>query len=342
MQLSERRFVLPVLGVVAVLLGLAASVTHERAAVAWRQAQTVHGGSVRVLDADTAIDSIPDGHMVLVTGRPDVRQKARDPQFGMRVDSPTLVRNVRMFQWREQTLRGQPVYSLEWVDHAVDSDAFQQPDGHANKAGFPLRHKRFRASRVQLHGLTLDDSLVKALPTPAEPVEPDPSALPANLQASFTPHDGALVSSADPGYPQPGDLRVSWRAVPRDTVTVVAQLRNGHLQPASRAPDGTGFRVQLGVRDLRAIYPDLPPRPHGLWWWRLLALVLIGAGTWCLLGYRTQGRGRLPLAAASALGVVGLVTGSVWLTTAVLPAALGWGIAVLAGVGCWRLWRMPS
>jgi hypothetical protein len=201
-----------------------------------------HGGQLVDLGASALPQAGQAGYLARLSGVPRVVVAPRDPEFNLRRDTPVLIRHVEMFQWREVRFGGNTDYELDWVDQPVDSSKFERPAGHANPGAFPIAARQFDADRVQLGGFALDRSLLHALPG-VQRVEPDVKSLPANLAATFVPYNGYLVTSANPGDPHRGDLRVSWEEVPLQLVTVVARIDGDRLVPATKTTDGKGFAV---------------------------------------------------------------------------------------------------
>jgi hypothetical protein len=145
------------------------------------------------------------------------------------------------------------------------------------------------------------------------------------------------VTSANPSNPQLGDLRVSWEAVPEQTVTIVARLDGNRLVPAAGAADGKGFDVEVGDRPLLAIFPDLPVPPEFVGFRRILAILLAALGAGLLLRCR-QGRADPVLAAGTGAAAVGAVSGVLWLGDGAAVAAAWFGLAALGIVlAVWRL-----
>ncbi|HEY9133134.1 MAG TPA: TMEM43 family protein, partial [Dyella sp.] len=274
------------------------------------------------------------GHMVRAVGQPEVIEAPYDPDFNQHAKTPVLVRHVEMFQWREVRLGEQVHYEVDWVDRPVDSSRFAQPGGHENPGTFPIEGKQFDAGLVRLNGLALAPALLHALPG-SETVAPETSNMPANMAATFTLYDGYLVTSAKPGHPRLGDIRVSWEAVPLQTLTVFARVDGDRLVPAADVSDGKGFEVQVGDRRLDDVLPDVPSEPALLWARRVIAVLLGALGVFLLL----QGRSRDVLLAAG-IGVlaIGAVAGACWIggdgmhaVSWLLVAAIG------AGVAAWRV-----
>ena len=165
--------------------------------------------------------------------------------------------------------------------------------------------------------------------------------LPANMAASFSLHHDQLVTSANPGNPQLGDVRVSWSAVPLQTVTILARLDGNQLVPAENAANDQGYQIQVGERSLQDLLPDVPTSPPLIWVRRVLSLVLAGLGV--LLLFRQHAPVRRDGLLALALGVlgVGVVAGVLWLgidgRTGICWFALA---AVGLALSLWRLRRV--
>lgn len=331
-----------VAGIVLVLAALWMIGANEHAVADWQMGMSRHGGDVLVLGPDTTPGVDLDGQEVLVTGMPEVVEPPRDRDFRVHVDTPLLVRKVAMFQWREVRVGGQVFYEQDWVDHAVDSSHFGQPAGHANTQPFPFETARFMAPQVRLDHFMLAPTIVKALPMPLQPVTPDFSRLPANLQASFQAHGDMLSTSVNPENPQLGDLRVHWLAMPPKVVTVVARVDGDRLMPAKGAAAGEGFQVQLGQRSLTDIFADLPLPPDAVWPWRVVALLLAWLGAWLIVRRWRPAHLAVPVALAWSVAMLGALAGVMWLTISVMAAVIAWIIAILAALAGGLLWRRAA
>ena len=95
----RRKGVLPgAAGIALLLLALLILWTNERQALVWNQAMARHAGKLLDGGADTRPGSDQYGHMLRVTGMPQVVEAPRDDQFNVQVDTPQLLRTVEMFQ----------------------------------------------------------------------------------------------------------------------------------------------------------------------------------------------------------------------------------------------------
>ena len=235
-----------------------------------------------------------------------------------------------MFQWREISFGGNVHYELDWVDRPVDSIRFKDARGHANPGAFPVESKQFEAGLVQMGGFRLGRMLVQALPG-SQLIEPDPAALPQNLAITFSRYQDYLVTSAHPGDPRLGDLRVSWSAVPLQQVTVVGRLDGARLEAASDAPDGKGYQVQVGDVPLLALFPDLPVPPQYVTLWRIVSVLLAALGALVLLAAHHRRRDPLLALGLGSIGV-GAVASVLWLGGENAYVLGGWVVLTLLGV----------
>jgi hypothetical protein len=327
LRIGTRALLLRGGGTVLLIAGLGLAAITERGLLVHHLAALRHGGDVVEAGSSGPQPGL-HGSMVLASGTPQVDPPPRDDGFNLSVPTPVLERHVEMFQWREVRIGRDVHYELDWSDQLQDASTFAQPRGHANPPAFPLPGRRFVAATVRLDGFALGPVLVDALPG-SQPVAPDPSRLPPNLAASFSLYHDYLTTSADPGSPQLGDVRVSWQAVPLQPVTVLARLDGDRLVPAPQADDGQGYQVQVGERSLSDVLPDVPEPPEATTARRGAAILLAALGAFLLLWERRRRAGDALLALAVGVTAIGAVASVSWLGGDWSPV-LSW-LAVTAG-----------
>lgn len=336
--ISMRGLVLNIAGALLVLAGIGLVAMTARGLLNYRAAAGRHGGEVINLGANAQPQAGQHGYMVRMVGTPKVVEAPHDPEFNLRVNTPVLVRHVEMFQWREIRIGDGVHYELDWVDRPLDASHFKDPRGHANPASFPISGKQFDAGLVQMGGFKLGPVLLHALPG-SEQVTPDPKSLPENLAASFTLYQDHLVTSAHPGDPRLGDLRVSWDEVPLQQLTIVGRLDGDRLVAAAEAGDGKGYDVQLGDVPLLDMFPDLPVPPDFVLSRQILAVLLAALGVFMLLLAQRDQRDVLLALGLGALAV-GIVASMLWLGGD-MHMLCAWGTIALLGlaIAIWRLRR---
>ncbi|WP_063571682.1 MULTISPECIES: TMEM43 family protein [Luteibacter] len=325
-----------VTGAVLLLAGLGLIAWNEHRVMDYGAAIARHGSPVLDLGAEGRPSAGQYGSMTRVSGTPQILDAPRDPEFNVRADSPILIRHVEMFQWREITVGGSTHYELDWVDRPIDATNFAKPAGHVNPGAFPIQGRQFEAGEVKLGNFKLSTPIIRAFPGRID-IAPDEHKLPANLAATFQRVDDKLVTSSKPSNPRLGDLRISWEAVPVQSMTVLARI-DGDTLAAREPKDGDpGFDVQVGDRSLLDVLPALPEPPQAVLLVRLAAFVLAALGA-LLLACTSRLRNDVLFAAGIGAVVVPAVAGVMWLAGDAMTASVWLLVAVLgAGLAIWRV-----
>jgi hypothetical protein len=326
-----------VLGALLLLVGAGLVVTTEQGLLDNRHASDRHGGPITDVGSGTSPEQAQHGNLVRVAGPVQVTEEPYDPDFGQRAHAPVMIRHVEMFQWREIRVGSDVHYEQDWVDRPIDSRRFAQPSGHTNPERFPVEGKQFDAGRARVGRYALSPPLLHALPG-GDLIEPNGKTLPVNLAASFSINGNYFTTSAHPGQPRLGDLRVSWEAVPAQVVTVFAQVSGDQLVPAASAAEGKGFDVQTGDRSLVDVVPDVPPPPSFAWLRRIAAVLLAVLGALLLLPERPRTHHDLLLAVGSGVLLISAVACAMWLGTDMSVGGIWFGLALLGmALAVWRL-----
>ncbi|HVI54101.1 MAG TPA: TMEM43 family protein [Luteibacter sp.] len=328
-------------GAVLLLGGLGLIAWNEHRVMDYGAAMARHGAPVLDLGAEGRPSSGQYGSMTRVSGMPQILDAPRDPEFNVRAESPILVRHVEMFQWREITVGGSTHYELDWVDRPIDASNFAKPAGHVNPGAFPIQGRQFEAGEVKLGNFKLSAPIVRAFPGRID-IAPDEHKLPPNLAATFQRVGDKLVTSGKPANPRLGDLRISWEAVPVQSMTVLARI-DGDTLAARPASDGDpGFDVQVGDRSLLDVLPAMPEPPQAVLLVRLGAFVLAALGT-LLLACASRLRNDVLFAVGMGAVVVPAVAGAMWLAGDAMTASVWLLVAVLgAGLAIWRVQQRSS
>jgi len=114
-------------GALLMLAGVGLMAMTARGVLNYRAAASRHGGEVVDLDADAGLQAGQRGFMARVVGTPVVVEPPNDPDFNLRVNTPVLVRNVEMFQWREVRIGDEVHYEQDWVGRPIDASHFEHP-----------------------------------------------------------------------------------------------------------------------------------------------------------------------------------------------------------------------
>jgi hypothetical protein len=325
-------------GALLLLTALGLIAWNERRVMDYAAALSRQGGApVLDLGAEGRPAAGQYGSLTRVSGVPRVVDAPRDAEFNVRVETPILVRHVEMFQWREITVGGVTHYELDWVDRPIDASSFAKPSGHVNPGAFPVQGRQFEAGEVRLGHFRLSSTILRAFPG-SKVVTPDEKKLPPNLAATFQQAGDALVTSSRAANPRLGDLRVSWEAVPLQSMTVLARIDGDTLVPGRPTREGdAGFDVQVGDRSLQDVMPATPEPPGAVLIVRVLAVVLAALGA-MLLACTSRLRFDVLFAIGIGAVIVSSVAGVLWMAGDAMAASVWLLVAVLgAGLAIWRV-----
>jgi Transmembrane protein 43 len=170
------------------------------------------------VETKSTVDPAAEGRRVTVSGKLSAPSAVRDEQLGLSVDTVVLLRNVEMYQWREECAGSDCKYDTVWSSTPIDASKFHTPAGHENPH-FPLSSARFATGPVHLGGYQIDPDLLVQQIQP-EKYAVHASDLPPNLGVTFREADGVLFTGDDLAHPKVGALRVSYRALPSHAVSL--------------------------------------------------------------------------------------------------------------------------
>lgn len=224
----------------------------------------LNAGARTVLPVAAApVQPANEGRLVHVSGPVSVPGRLVDPVFG--VGHPAalrLERTVEMYQWRqteesktEKAVGGSETttttyrYVREWSERPIDSNAFKRPDGHRNPS-MPYRSATIEAKGAMLGAFALDPSVVAEVDA-FERLAPDPAAA---LPQGFAWVGEQLHRGVSPDQPQVGDLRVGFRVVPAQTLSVVGAQMNGTLTGFAGERGQTIRLVETGARSADTMF----------------------------------------------------------------------------------------
>jgi hypothetical protein len=203
----------------------------------------------QVVEIDAAaIDPKAEGKPIHLTGLMETSAPARDPVFGVGGEGLLrLSRKVEMFQWEEEkttrshksvggseTTETTYSYRKKWSDAPLDSTRFHEASNHRNRP-MPVESTITNADGVRLGVYRITPVLLQEV-TAFTPFEPE------TAPARYQKIGEFLFRGREIDNPAVGDLRVSFRGVPAQTMTVVAALAGGDLAPFQGA---NGYRIAL-------------------------------------------------------------------------------------------------
>ena len=240
-----------IFGFLLVLLGFWLLFKNEGRAV--ERYKTLKEGGASVVSVDSgAIDPAYEGQLVHTSGLAETPDFLTDQDFAVTADAVHLERKVEMYQWRQSEQREQRnklgggtetvttySYSKTWSEEHIPSSSFKQPEGHHNPGPPPFASRTFTAPEVTLGAFRLSPGLISSMrgyqPLPVTSL----GLLPAGLRPNARLHQGAIYLGDNPASPRVGDLRITFRYVEPDMISVVAAQRGVGLEPYRASAGGT-------------------------------------------------------------------------------------------------------
>jgi hypothetical protein len=235
-----------VLGPVLVIGACIGLFWNEGRAVQTERSLTEGAGLV-VEVAPSPVTLANDGLLVHVIGELKAGTKLSDPDFAIATDAVRLMRDVSMYQWKEESKSetrktaggGEETvttytYRREWSGKPIDSSKFKQPGLHENPS-MQITDREVLARDATLGSFRLNEQALRSFNIDTK-LDVDPSiaetvrdtvrkntSKPVNIAA------GQIYLSDNPGSPRIGDYRIGYRIVPSGTGSVVARQSGAEL-----------------------------------------------------------------------------------------------------------------
>lgn len=239
-----------ILGPVLVIGACVALFWNEGRAV--QTARSLTEGAAIVVDAPASPVSLAnEGLLVHVTGEMNAATKLSDPDFAVTADAVRLIRDVAMYQWKEESKSETRknaggseetvttyTYRREWSGKPIDSTRFKQPGLHENPP-MTIRDRDVVSRDATLGAFRLGENAIRSFNTDTR-FEVDPSvaeAVRTKMNRPVNVRIGQIYLSDNPGSPRIGDYRIGYRIVPVGTGSIVARQTGSEL---------TGYQTKAG------------------------------------------------------------------------------------------------
>jgi hypothetical protein len=218
---------------------------NEGRAVTTARSLAEGAGAVVSVGAD-AVEPANEGKLVHVTGTVTTDSTPSDPDFAISATGVRLVRNVEMYQWKEESHSettkklggGEETtttysYSKEWDDSPIDSGAFKQPSGHQNPP-MDLRGRSFQIPEGKLGAFNLDQPVLDQVggdqPMAIKPAQQAAIEAAYGSGKKVSVVDGRIYLGWNPSSPAIGDYHVSYDLAPLGVISVIGQQQGSQFQ----------------------------------------------------------------------------------------------------------------
>lgn len=278
----------------------------------WGESQAVQYGSLNGEAARTVaemsdiskIDPALEGKLVHASGLAECGSELEDPLFGVSVKGFTLHRKVRFYQIVEHKVKKKNSegrmevfysYKEKWTEQPVPSSGFYEYR-YRSRAAAPhatVPDREFIAENVRFGAYTLPEFLVTSVKN-SHPVKPELSLeqkhnLITELKITadlFNETDDGFYIGSNPAAPHPGDVRISFSAVPLSEVSILAKIKGNSFERFHREkdPDNVNIgQIMPGAVPAQEMLEELKSDvTWGAWLLRLGSLILVAAGSFFL------------------------------------------------------------
>ncbi len=340
---------------------------NEGRAVETAKALREGKGKVVSLDRPSPQPAL-EGDLIHFTGRAVTDDEVRDPIFGFGDVALQFLRDVSMYQWKEnertttRTRAGgseervtEYTYEKVWSDRVIDSGRFHRAADYRNPGSMPYSGDSWIASEVTVGDFQLSDSQVGRIGG-AEPFPVRAEDAPASL-GSFLDWDGGLYLPQGGGTPQApeiGDVRIGFKVVRPTDVSVVGEQRGGRVV-GHAIGRRTIEMISRGVRSADEMFEEAERRNRMITWLlRGLGLILMTFGLSLVLRPLSVFADVLPLlgrlvgkvtgvfAFMISAGLSGITIAVAWIVYRPLLGVAILVVAVAAIVAGFRLTRKPA
>lgn len=253
------------------------------------------------------IDPALEGKVIHAIGRAETKEILRDPVFGVEIQAINIEKSAEYYQWQEHShsetrkkLGGGEetvttyTYEKEWSSSPVDSNSFKDPDYRGrNKTLANVDDNTIWARDVTFGAYKLPEFLIHSIggEVPMNLTSVDVNsvakiiAAPKEYQASpdklITVSGSTVYIGENPGSPQVGDVRVTFKYTPQAEVSIVAQVIRDTFEQFT-ASNGYSFsRLNMGKVGMAKMFEGARSENNMIAW-----LIRVGGVLLVVLGLR--------------------------------------------------------
>jgi len=328
-----------------------------------KRAQDLAEGRAAVREAETSkVDPSQIGQLIHLSGEATTTEVLKDDVFDVELTALRLFREVEMYQWEENSKSEKKkklgggtetvttyTYNKTWASNLIQSSDFKEKEGHENPASMPLDDFQASAKEVTLGAYSLGESIASQIGSSEDlAVDKLPaSGPPAGITRPMQLANGGVYFGFDPGTPAIGDMRVKFRVVRPQVVSIIAGLQQPNkLQPWKTPRGGSLAEVATGVKTADEMFTAAEEMNKMMTWiLRAVGLILMFIGVKMLLEPLAIVADVVPFLGDLLRIGTGIVAFLVALPSALIVIAVGWlvyrpvmGIGLLVVAGALLFW----
>ena len=248
-----------VFGIILVIAACIGLFWNEGNAVKTARSLQEGAGLVQAVSTDK-VDAANEGKLIYISGPLSTEGPASDGEFAMKSKGLRLVREVQMYQWKQETeeqskknLGGGETttrtykYSKEWSAVPVNSGEFHTPKGHENPR-MTWRSRDTLAPRIKLGAFAVPDGLMSAFggEKPLAAGDEQVQAVKTRTEKAVQVVDG-VIYVGNPDQPAVGDYKISFREVEQQPASIVARQAGSGLGAYAAKAGRTVELIKAGI-----------------------------------------------------------------------------------------------
>lgn len=216
------------------------------------------------------VDAANNGKLVHMSNQAVTDELLTDGTFGISQNGIKLIRNVEMFQWKEESKSEKKkkmgggeettttyTYKKDWAADRIDSSRFKK-QGYNNPAMI-YKSQTETAKLVKMGAFRLSPALIgqisasETLPMLQENL----SKLPADIKGKSKINNNGIYVGNNPSDPQIGDLRISYSIVKPQMVSVVSKQMGDTFEPYKTKTDTEINRLESGEKSAASMFAQM-------------------------------------------------------------------------------------
>lgn len=255
-----------IFGIIMVIAAFPLLFWNEGRAV--KTAKALEEGESLVKELTSGSESLLENKLVHYTGQAETNETLNDQLFGISVNELKLKRVVEMYQWKERknTKKRKKIgggtetittysYSKQWSDDQINSSSFKKSQDHYNPEK-PLKNETTSANRITLDNYNLTSSFTSQIDN-YKVLSLDNNIInDIRFNYKFKPivMDNKIYFSNDQSTPQIGDLRVFFKYVPKQIISIVGRYTNNTLTDYKATNGRTLALLGLGSKSANEMF----------------------------------------------------------------------------------------
>jgi hypothetical protein len=297
------------------------------------------GAGIVVSVPSAAVDPKNEGRLVHMTGEATTTETLVDPEFGVKANALKLVRDVEMYQWKEEKKTEERKklgggsetvttydYRKTWSETRVDSSTFKKMEGHENPPQFPVEADTQLASSVTVGAFHLSPAMVGQLDRSEDiSLGENAGTLPDAMKGRVTRAGTGYYMGAAPASPAVGDVRITFKAVRPAVVSLVARQVGPSFEAYHTKAGGNVLLLKYGTLDAAAMFKAAQQEATILTWiFRFVGFLLMFLGLVMIFRPITVFADVIPLLGTLLGAGIGLFAGLTALVLSLVTIAVSW------------------